>query len=95
MSVPEPELAKFYWLPPMLRPKTVMTRNEERTFLLVGVAMLFAGYDQNVYGFALPQIQASLHIPENQIGPTVSLFRFATFVAMSCAMVCEASLMKG
>lgn len=86
MTAPEPELAKFYWLPPMLRPKTVMTRGEERTFLLVGVAMLFAGFDQNVYGFALPQIQASLHIPENQIGPTVTLFRFATFVAMLLAL---------
>lgn len=78
--------ARFRWLPPMLRPKTAMTRREERIFLLVGMAALFAGFDQNVYGFALPQIQASLHIPENQIGPTVTLFRFATFIAMLLAL---------
>ncbi len=63
-----------------------MTRAEERVFRLVGVAMLFAGFDQNVYGFAIPQIQASLHIPENQIGLTVTYFRFATFIAMLLAL---------
>jgi MFS family permease len=80
------EPARFLWLPPGLRPKVAMTRGEERVFLLVGVAMLFAGFDQNVYGFAIPQIQASLHIPENQIGPTVTYFRFATFIAMLLAL---------
>jgi MFS family permease len=80
------EPARFLWLPPGLRPRVAMTRAEERVFLLVGVAMLFAGFDQNVYGFAIPQIQASLHIPENQIGPTVTYFRFATFIAMLLAL---------
>jgi MFS family permease len=81
--------ARFLWLPPGLRPNVAMTRREERTFLLVGVAMLFAGFDQNVYGFAIPQIQASLHIPENQIGATVTYFRFATFVAMLLALTAD------
>jgi MFS family permease len=83
------EPAKFYWLLPVLRPPVGMTRREERIFLLVGMAALFAGFDQNIYGFALPQIQASLHIPENQIGPTVTYFRFATFVAMMLAMTAD------
>ncbi len=48
----------------------------------MGVAAFFAGYDQNVFGFAIPQIQASLHIAENQVGPTVSYFRIATLVAL-------------
>jgi MFS family permease len=74
--------ARFYWLPPFLRPPAPMTRGQERTFLLVGFAALFAGYDQNVYGFAIPQIQASLHIPEDQVGLTVTFFRFATLLAM-------------
>ncbi|MBV9990465.1 MAG: MFS transporter [Alphaproteobacteria bacterium] len=81
--------ARFYWLPPGLRPAAPMTRREERIFLLVGMAALFAGFDQNVYGFALPQIQAALHIPENQIGPTVTYFRLATFVAMLLALTAD------
>jgi MFS family permease len=83
------EPARFRWLPPLMRPRVAMTRAEERVFLLVGVAMLFAGFDQNVYGFAIPQIQASLHIPENQIGPTVTYFRFATFIAMLLALTAD------
>jgi len=78
--------ARFFWLPPGLRPAGGMTRAQERTFLLVGMAALFAGFDQNIYGFALPQIQASLHIPENQIGLTVTYFRLATFVAMAFSL---------
>lgn len=74
--------ATFGWLPRGLRPPPGMTRAHERTFLLVGVAALFGGFDQNVYGFAIPQIQAALHIPENQIGLTVTWFRLATLVAM-------------
>jgi MFS family permease len=74
--------ARFVWLPPALRPPGGMTRRQERTFLLVGMAALFAGFDQNIYGFAIPQIQASLHIPEDQVGLTVTYFRLATFVAL-------------
>lgn len=79
---PDSRPARFLWLFPGLRPKVAMTVREERIFLLVGVAMLFAGFDQNIYGFAIPQIQASLNIAEDQIAPTVTYFRFAVFVAM-------------
>jgi MFS family permease len=81
--------ARFGWLPPMLRPPAGMTQTQERTFLLVGMAALFAGFDQNIYGFAIPQIQASLHIPENQIGLTVTWFRVATFAAMLLSMTAD------
>jgi len=74
--------ARFLWLPPGLRPPVEMPYRTERVFLLVGMAALFAGYDMNVYGLAIPQIQASLHIPENQVGPIVFYFRLATIVAM-------------
>ena len=57
----------------------------ERTILLVGAAALFAGYDQNVFGLAIPQIQAELHIPENQVGLTVAYFRVAAIFAMLLA----------
>ena len=81
--------ARFYWLPPPLRPKLPMTRREERVFLLVGMAALFAGFDQNIYGFAIPQIQATLHIPENQVGLTVTYFRLATFIAMAFSLTAD------
>lgn len=74
--------AKFYWLPPVLRPPCPMNALQERVFLLVGMAALFAGYDMNVFGYALPQIQASLGIPENRVGITVSIFRMAAIVAL-------------
>ncbi len=77
--------ARFRWLPPGLRPTVAMTWRQERIFLLVGAAAFFAGYDQNVFGLAIPQIQASLHIPENQVGLTVSYFRLATIVALLIA----------
>jgi putative MFS transporter len=74
--------AKFLWL---LRPPVEIGARTERIFLLVGVAALFAGYDMNIYGLAIPQIQASLSIPENQVGPTVAYFRLAAIVAMLVA----------
>ena len=79
--------ARLLWLRPFpgLRPPGTMTRRQERVFLLVGLAALFAGYDMNIYGFAIPQIQASLNIPEDQIGPTVMWFRLAAFAAIGIA----------
>jgi putative transcription antitermination factor YqgF len=77
--------ARFRWLPPGLRPPVPMEKRTERVILLVGAAAFFAGYDQLVFGLATPQIQAGLHIPENQIGLTVSYFRLATFVALLIA----------
>ena len=81
--------AGFLWLPPGLRPRVQMNWRQERMFLLVGIAALFAGYDTNVYGLAIPQIQASLHIPENEIGLTVTYFRIATLVAMLLALLAD------
>jgi putative MFS transporter len=69
--------ARFRWLPPSLRPSVAMTWRQERIFLLVGMAALFAGYDTNVYGLATPQIQASFHIPENQVAVIAAYFRLA------------------
>jgi len=82
MKDPEKTPARFRWLPPGLRPKEPMNLRQERVFLLVGVAALFAGYDMSVYGLAVPRIQASLHIPEDQVGLTVTYFRVAALVAM-------------
>jgi putative MFS transporter len=76
------EPARFLWLLPGLRPPAPMTRAHERIFLLVGIAALFAGYDQNIFGLATPQIQATFHIPEDQLGPTVFYFRLAGLAAL-------------
>jgi putative MFS transporter len=67
------------------RPPVAIDLRTERIFLLVGVAALFAGYDVNIYGLATPQIQASLHIPEDQVAPTVAYFRIAALFAMLLA----------
>jgi MFS family permease len=79
------EPARFLWLLPGLRPPAPMTRAHERVFLLVGIAALFAGYDQNVFGLATLQIQASLHIPEDLVAPTLSYLRLAAVIALGIA----------
>ncbi|HET7083557.1 MAG TPA: MFS transporter [Rhizomicrobium sp.] len=68
-----------------LRPPVPIDIRTERIFLLVGAAALFAGYDVNIYGLATPQIQASLHIPENQVAPTLAYFRIAAVFAFLLA----------
>jgi putative MFS transporter len=85
MSDDNDKIASFGWMPRGLRPPVPMNVGQERFILLVGVAALFAGYDLNIFGLALPQIQASLHIPENEAGLTVAYFRIATFGAILLA----------
>jgi len=67
------------------RPPVPIDRRTERIFLLVGAAALFAGYDVNIYGLATSQIQATLHIPENQVGPTAAYFRISAIFAFLLA----------
>jgi MFS family permease len=81
--------ARFRWLPPKLRPVVPMVWRQERVFLLVGAAALFAGFDQNIFGLAIPQIQASLSIPENMVGVTVAYFRVATLAALLVAAAAD------
>jgi putative MFS transporter len=72
-----------------LRPPVPIDIRTERIFLLVGVAALFAGYDMNVYGLAIPQIQKTLHIAENQVGLTAAYFRLAAIFAMMAAAAAD------
>jgi len=67
------------------RPPVPIDARTERIFLLVGAAALFAGFDVNLYGLATTQIQASLHIAENQVGPTAAYFRTAAIFALLLA----------
>lgn len=67
------------------RPPVAIDIRTERIFLLVGAAALFAGFDVNIFGLATKQIQASLHIAEDQVGPTAAYFRIAAVFAMLLA----------
>src|SRR6185369_15487039 len=67
------------------QPPVPVDRRTERIFLLVGAAALFAGYDVNIYGLATTQIQASLHIAENEVALTAAYFRAAALVALLLA----------
>ena len=84
-SAGDDRAANIRWLPPGLRPPGGMTSRQERVFLLVGVAALFAGYDMTVFGLAIQQIQTSLHIPEDKISITLSYIRLASFAALALA----------
>lgn len=75
-------IARFLWLPPGARPPHPIPRRQEVVFLLVGLTLLFSGYDLNVFGLALPQIQRELQIPENMAGVTISYFRLAALAAL-------------
>ena len=77
--------ARFRWLPPGLRPPVAMSWRQEHVFLLVGSAVLFAGYDMNVFTLATPQIQASFHIAENHLTTIVAYFRLAALFSLLLA----------
>ena len=70
-------------------PPVAIDLRTERTFLLVGAAAVFAGYDVNIFGLATPQIQLSLHIAENQVGLTAAYFRIAAIVALALAAAAD------
>jgi putative MFS transporter len=80
----DPALVLKYFRPPV-----PIDRRTERIFLLVGAAAFFAGYDINLFGLATKQIQASLHIAENQLAPTLATFRIAAFFAFLLAAAAD------
>lgn len=81
--------ARTGWLPPGLRPPGGITHRQAVVFWLVGAAMLLGGYDTNVFFFAVNHVQASLNIPEDKIGLTVSLIRLASFAALLLAWTAD------
>ncbi len=85
MIADEERPGRFYWLPPGARPPHPVPRRQEVVFLLVGMTLLFSGYDLNVFGMALPQIQRELNIPENMAGVTISYFRLGALAALFVA----------
>lgn len=89
MIADEERPARFLWLPPVARPPHPVPRRQEVVFLLVGMTILFSGYDLNVFGMALPQIQRELHIPENMAAVTISYFRLAALPALFIAPLAD------
>ena len=85
----EDQPANTRWLPPGLRPPGGISHRQALVFLLVGAAALMGGYDTNVFSFAVPQVQASLHIPEDKIGITVSIIRLAAIPALVLAWTAD------
>src|SRR5471032_2349706 len=81
--------ARFLWL---LRPPVTIDIRTERIFLLVGAAAFFAGYDMNIFFLAAPQIEATFHIPENQIALTTAYFRLAAVFSM---LICASADLVG
>lgn len=81
----EPQPARFLWLPAPWRPPVPLPREQEIVFLLVGTTFLFSGYDLAIFSIALPQIQHSLHIPEDAAGLTVTYFNLAALAALFIA----------
>ena len=81
--------ARLLWLPPFLRPPVPLQRRQGLVFLLVGTTLLFSGYDLNIFGLALPQIQGELHIPEDAAALTVSYFRLAALAALMIAPLAD------
>lgn len=81
--------ARFLWLPPGLRPPVPVPVEHERVLLLVGAATIFSGYDFNIFGMALPQIQAELNIPENEAALTIAYFRLAAIPALLLALTAD------
>jgi putative MFS transporter len=82
-------MGRFLWLPPGTKPPIPLPRRQELVFLLVGTTMLFSGYDLNIYGLAVPQIQASFGIPDQDVGPIVAAFRLAAIPAMLIALTAD------
>lgn len=66
-----------------------LPRRQSTVFLLVGLTILFNGYDLNVFGLALPLIQHDLNIPEDAAGLTATYFRIATLGALFIAPLAD------
>ena len=88
-DTPRERMARFLWLPPGARPPRELPRRQEIVFLLVGTTILFSGYDFNVYGLAIPQIQKTLNIPEDMVSVTVTFFRVAALAALFVAPLAD------
>ena len=72
-----------------VRPPEPIPTEQGRLLVLVGAAYFIAGYDVNIYGFALRQIQQTFQIPEQDIGLVIVLFRLGIIPALALAWLAD------
>jgi len=72
-----------------IRPPEPIPANQSRLLVLVGAAYFIAGYDVNIYGFAVRQIQQTFSIPESDIGLVIVLFRLGIIPALALAWLAD------
>lgn len=72
-----------------VRPPEPIPPEHRRLLLLVGAAMLIGGYDANIYGMAIPQIQKSLAIAEEDVGRIIFLFRLGMIPAIALSYLAD------
>ena len=72
-----------------VRPPEPIPIEHRRLIWLVGAGTFFANYDLNVYGFAMPQIQAGLAIPENEISTLNAIFRMGVVPALGLTYLAD------
>lgn len=66
-----------------------LPRDQRRLLLLVGSSLFINNYDLGIFALALPQIQASLHIPEENIGLYTGIIRFGVLFAFPLAFMAD------
>jgi putative MFS transporter len=72
-----------------IRPPEPVPNDQRRLLVLVGAAYFIAGYDVNIYGFAVRQIQQTFSIPESDIGLVIVLFRLGIIPALALAWLAD------
>ena len=66
-----------------------LPREQRLLLLLVGSSLFINNYDLGIFALALPQIQASLHIPEESIGFYTGIIRFGVLLAFPLAFMAD------
>jgi len=72
-----------------IRPPEPIPPEHQRLLLLVGAGSFFANYDLNIYGFAMPQIQAGLNIAEGDISTLNATFRLGVIPAIGLTYLAD------
>lgn len=69
--------------------KSPLPREQRLLLLLVGSSLFINNYDLGIFALALPQIQASLQIPEEHLGLYTGVIRFGVLLAFPLAFMAD------
>jgi putative MFS transporter len=67
----------------------VQELNKKQLLLLLGAAFFISSYDMTVLGLALPDVQASFNIPEQELGQVIAAARLGALPAIFFAMLAD------